>query len=179
MLRPCARALLIRYYWPRLITRRDTSEAISITRHHLLSDCLRTQELRPPPPPPPPPLADISHPCGPSLAEGRNSSVRVPHASQGIPSVCSNNMPVMPQLHMSNIPRHQSHLPLSQRNCVFSCAVLTGLALPQAHQESGFSFCIQSTFSEASLIKSGPVEGLSSTSIQQTGDLHGLPYKAS
>ena len=28
-----------------------------------------------------------------SLAEGRNSSIQVPHASQGIPFVCSNNMP--------------------------------------------------------------------------------------
>ena len=38
-------------------------------------------------------FADISHPYGPSLAEGRNSFVRVPHASQSIPSICSNNMP--------------------------------------------------------------------------------------
>ena len=74
--------------------------------------------------------------------------------------------PVVPQRHMGDIPRHQSHLPLSQRNCVFSCAMLTGFALPQAHQKSGFSFRIQSTFSEMSLIKSGPVEDLSLTSIQ-------------
>ena len=71
--------------------------------------------------------------------------------------------PVAPQLHMGNISRHQSHLPLSQRNCVLSCAVLTGFALPRAHQESGFSFRIQSTFFEVSLIKSEPVEGLSPT----------------
>ena len=87
--------------------------------------------------------------------------------------------PIVPQRHMGDISRHQSHLPLPQRNCVLSCAVLTGFALPRAHQKSGFSFRIQSTFSEVSLIKSGPVEGLSLTSIQQTGDLHGLPYKAS
>ena len=86
--------------------------------------------------------------------------------------------PVVPQLHMGDIPRHQSHLPLSQRNCVFSCALLTGFALPWAHQESDFSFRIQSTFSEVSLIKSEPVEGLSPTSIQQTGDLHGLPIQS-
>ena len=85
--------------------------------------------------------------------------------------------PVAPQRHMGNISRHQSHLPLSQWNCVLSCTVLTGFALPRAHQESGFSFRIQSTFFEVSLIKSGPVEGLSPTSIQQTGDLHGLPTK--
>ena len=125
------------------------------------------------------PLADISHPCGPSLAEGRNSSIQVPHASQRHHPSVRITCPVVPQLHMGDITRHQYHLPLLQRNCVFSCAMLTGFALPQAHQETGFSFCIQSTFSEVSLIKSGPVEGLSPTSIQQTGDLHGLPYKAS
>ena len=42
-LRLSARALLLRYYRPRLITRRDTSDAISITRHHLLSACIRAQ----------------------------------------------------------------------------------------------------------------------------------------
>ena len=42
-LRLSARALLLRYYRPRLITRRDTFDAISITRHHLLSACLRAQ----------------------------------------------------------------------------------------------------------------------------------------
>ena len=36
-------ALLIRHYRSRLITRCDTSEAISITRHHLLSAYLRAQ----------------------------------------------------------------------------------------------------------------------------------------
>ena len=124
-------------------------------------------------------LADISHPCGPSLAEGRNSSVRVPSPLKASHPSVQITFPVVPQLHMDDIPRHQSHLPLSQRNCVFPCAVLTGFTLPQAHQESGFSFCIQSTFSEVSLIKSRLVEDLSLTSIQQTGDLHGLPYKAS
>ena len=126
-----------------------------------------------------PPLADISYPCGHSLAEGRNSSVRVPSPLKASHPSVQITCPVVPQLHMGDIPPHQSHLPLLQRNCVLSCAVLTGFVLPRAHQESGFSFRIQSTFSEVSLIKSRPVEGLSPTSIQQTGDLHGLPYKAS
>ena len=124
-------------------------------------------------------LADISHPYDPSPAKGRNSSVRVPSPLKASHPSVQITCPVVPQLHMDDIPRHQSHLPLSQRNCVFSCAVLTGFALPQAHQESGFSFRIQSTLSEVSLNKSGPVEGLSPTSIHQTGDLHGLPYKSS
>ena len=46
-LRLRGRALLIRHYRSRLITRRDTSEAISITRYHLLSACLHAQALRP------------------------------------------------------------------------------------------------------------------------------------
>ena len=125
------------------------------------------------------PLTDISYPYGPFLAEGRNSFVRVPLPLKASHPSVQITCPVMPQLHMGDIPRHQSHLPLSQRNCVFSCVVLTGFAMPQAHQESGFSFRIQSTFSEVSLIKSEPMEGLSPTSIQQTGDLHGLLYKAS
>ena len=124
-------------------------------------------------------LANISHPCYPSLAEGRNSSVRVPSPLKVSHPSVQITCPVVPQLHMGDIPRHQSHLPLSQRNCVLSCAVLTGFILSRAHQESSFSFHIQSTFYEVSLIKFGPLEGLSPTSIQKTGDLHGLPYKAS
>ena len=111
------------------------------------------------------PLADISHPCGPSLDEGRNSSIRVPSPLKASHPSVQITCPVVPQLHMGDIPRHQSHLPLSQRNCVLSCAVLTSFALPWAHQERGFNFRIQSTFSEVSLVKSGPVEGLSPTSI--------------
>ena len=113
--------------------------------------------------------------AAPSLAEGRNSSVRVPSPLKASHRLVQITCPVVPQRHMGDISRHQSHLPFSQRNYVFSCAVLTGFALPQAHQESDFSFRILSTFSEVTLIKSGPVEGLSPTSIQQTGDLHGLP----
>ena len=80
------RVLLIRYYRPRLITRRDTSEAISITWHHLLSACLHTQVLKP---------SSCRHLSSLRPLSSRRYELLCPSslASQGISSVCSNNMP--------------------------------------------------------------------------------------
>ena len=67
---PRARASLLRCNRLRLIPRGDAYHMIPIMRHHLLSAWLSHASTKAP-------SADTPHPCGPCLAEGRNSLILV------------------------------------------------------------------------------------------------------
>ena len=118
---------------PRLMPRRDASLMIRVMRHHLLSVWLHSPALRPSLS-----IANTHFPCGPCIAEGRNSSVLVP-----LPLEASRQSTLLLDRHESH--RHQASYsapqslwPVLPRDYAYpSCIVLTGFTLPWTHQESG------------------------------------------
>ena len=123
-------------------------------------------------------LADTSHPCGLSQPKVGTPLSEFPRLSRR-PIRLFNNMP---RRASTTYGRHTSTPIPSAHHAKELCPFMR--CVDWFHPTSGSSgkrlqLPYPVPLSKVSLIKSGPVEGLSPTSIQQTGDLHGLQYKAS